>query len=372
MEKSVSSKLGSFANMERAAIVLREHDYVCSQPPSDEVEGALEKVQKIKQVVSSLVLYRPLLERWCVSDDDFRYFTRFPSKCVFSVFWTAIEPTASRLVYWSRSGLVKEEDDFDSRLQRKLPLIDEFFMFCMHLSLGQKEGVLARTFGLSLTRVNQILITWANYLYLLLGSIGIWMTQIQVRQAIPFKLLQHCHNVRVIVASTEIGCENQGTDTVCSEKPSGHTNVTRYRALIGVAPCGSITFASKLFPGFMSNEELVRVSGILDLLQPGDQLIADKDFDIEKLLEDTGVKLLKFPSKRRCPIEMMDLKARIIDRLLALAKRAVRRVKEYQILNSPIPLSFAETLNQIWSCCCMMANYQGSLDPDGKLLDLTK
>lgn len=333
----------------------------------------MDQVQKIKRLVSSLILSGPLLERWCVSDDDYRYFTRFPSKYVFSAFWTSIEPSASRLVYWfkaNESDVVRREDNvLDSSPQRNLRHIDEFFMFCMHLSLGQKEVVLARTFGLSLTRVRQILITWSNYLYLLLGSIGIWMTQTQIRQAIPLKLLQHCQNVRVVIASTEIGCDQKPDG--CSEKVSNHTNFAKYKALIGVAPCGSITFVSKLFPGFLSNEELMRVSGILDLLQPGDQLVADKDFDIERLLKDFGVELLRCPSKRKLHFESMDVKARLVPRLLALAKRAVKQIKEYQILDSPISLSFAETGNQMWSCCCMMVNYQGSLDPLD-LLDLTK
>ncbi len=49
--------------------------------------------------------------------------------------------------------------------------------------------------------------------------------------------------------------------------------------------------ALKLYPGSISDKELTRQSGILDLLEPGDSIMADKGFDREQYLIPLGVKL---------------------------------------------------------------------------------
>lgn len=50
-------------------------------------------------------------------------------------------------------------------------------------------------------------------------------------------------------------------------------------------------YPSSLFPGCISDKELTRRSGILDLLEPGDSVMADRGFDIEEDLILCGVKL---------------------------------------------------------------------------------
>ena len=44
---------------------------------------------------------------------------------------------------------------------------------------------------------------------------------------------------------------------------------------MGIAPHGAITFLSALYTGSISDKEITRVSGILDLLEPGDTVMAD-------------------------------------------------------------------------------------------------
>ncbi|XP_047233964.1 uncharacterized protein LOC124875696 [Girardinichthys multiradiatus] len=353
------------------AIILREHNYYCRSPPTDELDGTLEKIQQMKQKVSSLPLTGPLFERWCVSDEDFRYFTRFPSKEIFYVFWASVEPSASMTVFWSkanRTGVLSEAVDLDLTPQHELPLIDEFFMFCLHLSVGLKEQVLAGMFGVSNLRVRQIIITWSNYLYFVLGSIRIWMTQAQVQQMMPRVIRQHCLCTRVIIACTELRCEF-GELKMSSETLSRERSCTTFKALVGIAPCGLITFVSQLFPDSMSNDELTRLSGILDLLEPGDEVIADKNFYIGNLLENVGAKLVTYPLNSGEGSSWTRQKARGVARLHALVQCVIRRIKEYQLLDSTIPHTLAGTVNQIWFCGCLMANYQGPLNPDREETD---
>ena len=57
-----------------------------------------------------------------------------------------------------------------------------------------------------------------------------------------------------------------------------------FKGLIGVAPNGVITYASGLFQGSTSDKQIVRHCGILNLMEPGDLIIADKGFLIQSIL----------------------------------------------------------------------------------------
>ena len=50
-----------------------------------------------------------------------------------------------------------------------------------------------------------------------------------------------------------------------------------------------ITFISSLFPGSISDKCLTRQSGVLELLEEGDSVMADRGFDIEEDLMLRGV-----------------------------------------------------------------------------------
>ena len=57
-----------------------------------------------------------------------------------------------------------------------------------------------------------------------------------------------------------------------------------FKGLIEVAPNDVITYASDLFPGSTSDKQIVRHCGILNLMKPGDLIIADKGFLIRSIL----------------------------------------------------------------------------------------
>ena len=56
--------------------------------------------------------------------------------------------------------------------------------------------------------------------------------------------------------------------------------------MIGISPSGAVTFVSDLYSGAISDKHLTRRCGLLDLLEPGDSVMADRDFDIKEDLEE--------------------------------------------------------------------------------------
>ncbi|KAH9512461.1 hypothetical protein Btru_039648 [Bulinus truncatus] len=52
---------------------------------------------------------------------------------------------------------------------------------------------------------------------------------------------------------------------------------TTLKCLIGIAPGGPVCFVSSLYASSISETELIKVSGISELLDEGDEIMADKD-----------------------------------------------------------------------------------------------
>ncbi len=104
----------------------------------------------------------------------------------------------------------------------------------------------------------------------------------------PDKFKLYCPQVRVIIDCTEIRCEMLSSLSLQSETFSNYKHHTTFKGLIGIAPCGVITFVSKLYTGSISDIEITRQLQILQLLQPGDGVMADKGFQIEKMLTELG------------------------------------------------------------------------------------
>ena len=83
--------------------------------------------------------------------------------------------------------------------------------------------------------------------------------------------------------------------------PYGHVT-------IGISPHGHVTIVLPVFEGSASDRHIVEESGLLDLLERGDSLTADKGFQIQDLCTfyGVGLTLLLFGKETgRCFLQML-------------------------------------------------------------------
>ena len=91
--------------------------------------------------------------------------------------------------------------------------------------------------------------------------------------------------------------------------------------------------------------------------------MADRGFTIENLLTPLGVRLNIPPFlDERSQMEGTEVvETQQIASLRIHIERAIRRVKEFDMLSSVMPASVAASANQIWTVCCLLTNFQNPL-----------
>ena len=115
---------------------------------------------------------------------------------------------------------------------------------------------------------------------------------------------------------------------------SNYKNGNTFKALIGITPDGAVTFVSSLYPSSISDKELTMQSGLLDLLENGDSVMADIGFEIEEELNLSGVHLnlpLLLSGKKQFSEKQLVVTCRIAS-LRIHVERAMKRMKIFIFL----------------------------------------
>ncbi|XP_054912090.1 uncharacterized protein LOC129376503 [Poeciliopsis prolifica] len=167
---------------------LPDHDY-CSVPEPADRNLAVHENQKLteeikKQAEEPEAPSRFGLQRFTGSDDDIRFYTRFATYRLFLMFWRIIEPSVHRIrTSGTRSSEAAAAGSTHTR--DSLQPIDELLLFQMHLAAGLKERDLANRFQIHPSTASRIICWWADYLYLVLGSLCVWMDADDIRAQLP-------------------------------------------------------------------------------------------------------------------------------------------------------------------------------------------
>ena len=333
----------------------------------EQLKQALEENQKLKleneKLQLAICLNRFGVERYGNDDSKIRFHTGFSSYNTLKAVFDWLEPSASSMIsiYYTASDTISL-----AGRKRNMPLIDEFFMLLTRMRLGLLEEDLADRFDCTVQTVSRKILTWLNFLYFVMGNIPIWLPRDIIDREMPLAFKRNYSSTRVIIDCTEIECEMSSSMVLNNQTYSNYKSQTTFNSLIGVAPHGAMTFLSPLYTGCMSDIEIVKLSGFRDLLEPGDSVMADKGFRIEKYLAEKGI-ALNLPPFLGCDVQFTPEQVALNEEIASLrihVERFNRRVKENHIFDCVIPLSTVGSINQLWSVACLLANFQGPLIAD--------
>ena len=316
-----------------------------------------KKDNEIAKLKFQLSLSKFGIERFGSDDSLVKFYTGFDGYHDFKSVFTYMEPSARtmKMAYYVPSETVS----FAGR-PRTLLLIDEFFLFLCRL---RQEKDLTIRFNISQSSVSRILISWVNFLYFMLGKIDLWLPRTQVNDLMPNVFKEKYGTTRVIIDCTEIKCQMSSSLVANSQFYSAYKSYTTLKGLVGIAPHGAVTFISSLFTGSISDIEITKLSGILDLLEEGDSGMADKGFTITKYLREKKVGL-NLPAFLRQQGQFTPEQIAINEEIASLrihVERYIRRVKEYHLFDGIVPLTLTGSINQFWAVACILANFRGPL-----------
>ncbi|KAK3099693.1 hypothetical protein FSP39_008144 [Pinctada imbricata] len=306
------------------------------------------KDKEIEELRERLRIEKFGVNRFSFDDDMIDFYTGFYSYELFLAFFEFIKPS----VFYMKSVYYNVKNDHGIRGRPKsLEPIDELFMFLCRVRCGFLSEDLAVRFNIHKSSVSRKLITWANFLYLLLGSINIWPNRdkIQIHMPEDFKLLYP--NTRIIIDCTEIYTERPSSLALGSKTFSSYKSHNTWKGLVGIAPHGAVTFISSLYSGCISDVAITEHSGLIELLEPGDQIMADKGFVLDRVLTGSGVSIAT-PHFLCADGQFTQSQIEDNQKIASLrihVERHIKKVKEYRLFNSVIPLSIAGSVNQLWT-----------------------
>ena len=346
---------------------LPDHDYDAAQQSAEsQLQAAQKRIEELEAMVDQQRRpERHFLERFSSNPDKIRFYTGFPSYSLLMAFFNFVLPHAVNMITWNQVQRNNrgEASTMRTGFQCSLPMIDQFFLFMNKLKLGSFDVDLGDKFGVSASTVSRITTTWANFLYVILGSIPLWPSRKLVDDNMP-QIFEQYPKTRVILDCTELFVQAPSSLNLNSELYSHYKGHDTFKCLVGISPGGLVTFVSNLYAGGISDKDITTRSGILDLLEPGDQVMVDKGFTIEDLLTPLGCSLVipPFLTAHRNQFSKEETEqTQTIARLRVHVERAIRRVKEYHLFDGTLPISLAGSVNQLWTVCCILTNFQGPL-----------
>ena len=205
----------------------------------------------------------------------------------------------------------------------------EFFLVLVRLRLGLQEEDIAVRAGLSQSQISRIMISWIDFLHARLRSYPIWPSRSCVDKTMPDSFKQMYPSTRVVIDCTEIFIEMPSSFRSQSVTYSSYKHHNTAKALIGISPSGAVSFVPDLYAGRSSDKQITNDCGILDLLEKGDSVMADKGFEIADDLPQ-GVILLTFlhflEGKYHLSIEE-ETETRRIASVRIHVERAIARIK---------------------------------------------
>ncbi|CAJ1083771.1 uncharacterized protein LOC115385308 isoform X2 [Xyrichtys novacula] len=251
-------------------------------------------------------------------------------------------------------------------ISTNLSLQDHLLIVLMKLRQGLTNTDLAFRFDVSTATLSRILRSWLPALAIVLKPLITWPSKGATLRRMPRIFHRKFKRCRCILARTKISINRPSIMTSRSRSWSNskHNNTMKY--LIGITPAGAISFLSKGWSGWVSDKRITKESGFYDLLESNDEILADRGVLSAEELAARGATLrepaLAFTKSKK------QLSAQAIDTSRQLAcvrihiEQVMRRLKNFRILQTRIPVSQVDFLDDVVVVCAALTNLRGSVD----------
>ena len=304
------------------------------------------------------------------SDKDCMQFTGVPSINYLEGMLTIVNKQFPTIKYWKglQSMSTKSYEKKSSRKPGRPRLLsrkEEMVITLTRLRTGCDIWFLSFTFGISQSLLSSVFMTWIPLLCTVTAPLRSWIPLELIKQHMPPGLKKDYPKTRVIIDCTEFRIQKPKNATVQATTYSTYKSNNTYKCLLGISPSGAFTFISDLFGGNCSDKYITEHSGFLDILEYGDDVMADRGFTIRGLLADRGATLNMPPFTRKCRygkgkrLNNNEIwQTRTIAKHRIHVERAICRLKEFGLVSRTMNSSLNYVADEMIKLCAALCNMQ--------------
>ena len=300
------------------------------------------------------------------SDSNTRYFTGMPSVAMLLGIFNLVMYSCGEITYWRGPGTQERRRESTGRSLTKW---HEYLLTLVRIRLGIDLELVGFLFGIHFSTASRIFITWVYLLHGTLKHDLKWPDRASVQAYMPQDFKLRYPKTRVIIDSTEFETQRPKNTKNQARTYSQYKGRNTCKALVGINPNGAFTFVSDVWSGNISDRQITINSGFLDLIEEGDEVMADRGFTIRDLLLERNATLNIPPFTKACPqrgkgrklSRQQILKTRAIASLRIHVERAIRRMKSFKLLSNVIDAPMRDLLDKIIVIVAVLSNLQGPL-----------
>lgn len=245
---------------------------------------------------------------------------------------------------------------------------NRLFVFLVKMKTGLTFSAISVFFSIHRTTVSRIFHSTLETLSAATANLVFWPSKAGVQGTMPDCFKPDYSNTRVIIDCTEFRIEVPASVDNRVLTYSHYKKGFTAKLLVGITPGGFISLKSKVAGGRKSDAEMTIESGLIDLLEDGDTVLADKGFpEIRRIIDGTGKKVvLVMPPflERKTEFTKEETENTYkIAKVRIHVERIMQRLRIYQIL-SKIPTHLFDCIDDVVHMCCVLVNLQPPIIAD--------
>ena len=291
-------------------------------------------------------------------DEDVEFYTGLPHWDALMLLYGMLHDKAQNLNYGTYE---KKDTGSEQKLgrPRAMSTFEEFTLTLMRLRLGSFQKDLAHRFNVSEATVSTVFNTWVRFMRVELEPLICLPRKEILHQYMPNIFKELYPRTVLIIDAVEIRAESPSSLDMQSVCYSSYKGTTTMKGLVGLSPIGALGFLSELYTGSISDKELTKMSHVIDYLDPGDDVMADKGFDIQDDFAAKGV-TVNIPSflkgKTQFSKEEMEHNKKIAS-LRIHVERCIERMKNWHMFDSRIPITLAPVASDMFIIIGALTNF---------------
>lgn len=323
------------------------------------IKSLKEKVCVLTKERNEAQRFKFCVENLLKTDANVAFYTGLPNIATFKALFEYLKVKSSHLNFWRGKDTKAAKSDTKKGPQQKLSLENQFFATLVRLKLGLFLDDLANRFCVSPGYLSRMFNTWVRFLRLELEVLFPYPSAPQVQENTP-EFFSKYPNTRMILDCTEIYVQKPSALKAQRETWSNYKHRNTHKILIGITPDGTVNYISPLYGGAASDKFIVNDSGVLDLIESGDNIMADRGFEISAELRKRGA-TLNIPPFRNGKFQLSSEQVEETRRIAEVrihVERAIQRIKTFNILNSTMSISLQMVAEDIFKTCSYLTNFQ--------------